>query len=92
MEYAIAHHFQRNSVVGFHDLVVTAMERSMGGAMPEDFEAEAKRQGVLFNGDGSHDARGLDQEQQIIGFARAGKGDFSRWRWTGMTGLERPVR
>jgi conjugative relaxase-like TrwC/TraI family protein len=30
--YAIAHHFYRNSVVDFHDLVATAIEKSMGAA------------------------------------------------------------
>src|SRR3982751_1580322 len=28
MAYAIAHHFERDSVVDYHDLAVTAMERS----------------------------------------------------------------
>ena len=43
--YAIAHHFYRNSVVDFHDLAVTAMEKSMGAARPEDFAPDAWRQG-----------------------------------------------
>ena len=77
MEYAIAHHFQRNSVVDFTTLAVTAMEKSMGGALPEDFKPEAERQGVLFEG-GKVTTRAVwEQEQKIIGFARNGKGIFS---------------
>ena len=74
MAYAIAHHFERNSVVDFHDLAVTAMERSMGAARPEEFEPEARRQGVLFQGDEASTQAVLEQEQRIIGFARDGQG------------------
>ena len=76
MAYAIAHHFERSSVVDFHDLAVTAMERSMGGAKPEVFEPEARRQGVLFQGNEVSTRQVLGQEQRIIGFARAGRGVF----------------
>ena len=76
MDYAIPHHFQRNSVVDYHDLAVTAMERSMGGALPEEFEPEAERQGVLFEGGEATTRAVWDQEQRIIGFARGGKGVF----------------
>ena len=48
MAYAIAHRFQRNSVLDWHDLAATAMERCMGAATPEELEQEARRQGVLF--------------------------------------------
>jgi conjugative relaxase-like TrwC/TraI family protein len=75
MEYAIHHHFDRSSVVDFHDLAVTAMEKSMGAAKPGDFSREAwQRHGVLFQGDDASTQSVLDQEQRIIGFARAGKG------------------
>lgn len=77
MEYAIAHHFQRNSVVDYKDLEVTAMERSLGAAKPEDFKSEAARLGVLFDGDQATTQAVWDQEQKIIGFARAGKGTFT---------------
>jgi hypothetical protein len=77
MEYAIAHHFQRSSVVDFNDLTITAMEKSMGGALPQDFRPEAERQGVLFDG-GEVTTRAVwEQEQKIIGFARGGKGVFA---------------
>ena len=45
--YAIAHQFERNSVVRTTDLAITAMERCMGGALPGDIEAECQKQGVL---------------------------------------------
>ena len=75
MEYAIAHHFERSSVVEFRDLAVTAMEKSMGAARVEDFEPEAwRKHGLLFAGSKVSTQAVLDQEQRIIGFARAGKG------------------
>ena len=77
MAYAIKHHFQRSSVVDFHELAVTAMERSMGAAFPEEFRAEAARQGVLFGADGVTTREVWEQEKKIIGFARSGKGTFS---------------
>lgn len=76
MAYAIAHHFQRNSVVDFKELAITAMEKSMGHALPDEFRPEAIRQGVLFSGEEVTTWDVLRQEQKIIGFARAGKGCF----------------
>ena len=76
MAYAIAHHFQRNSVVKFTDLATTAMERSIGSALPDDLRAEAIRQGVLFSGKEATTRAVLGQEEKIIGFARMGKGCF----------------
>lgn len=90
MAYAVAHHFERSSVVDYHDLAVTAMERSMGAARPGDFEPEARRQGVLFAGDQVSTREVLDQEQRIIAFARAGKGVFrplARGQADGLGGL-----
>ena len=77
MEYALDHHFQRNSVVAFTDLQITAMERSMGAARPEDFRHEAKRLGVLMEGADCTTRSVWNQEQKIIGFARSGRGTFS---------------
>ena len=86
MAYAIAHHFERNSVVGWDDLLITAMEKSMGAARPEDFRPEAERQGVLFEGGEVTTRAVLEQEQRIIGFARAGAACSGRWRPGRMTG------
>jgi conjugative relaxase-like TrwC/TraI family protein len=75
MAYAIGHHFERSSVVDFHGLAVTAMERSMGAARPEDFERKAwGKHGLLFAGDEVSTLPVWQQEQRITGFARAGKG------------------
>ena len=76
MAHAIAHHFQRNSVVTFTDLVVTAMEKSVGHALPDDLRTEAVRQGVLFSGKEATTRDVLRQEEKIIGFARMGKGCY----------------
>lgn len=90
-DYAIAHHFYRSSVVDFHDLVVTAIEKSMGAATPEDFSADAwRKDGLLFQGHEVSTQAVLDQEQRIIGFAREGKGTFrplAAGRTDGLDGL-----
>lgn len=75
--YAMAHHFYRSSVVDFHDLVVTAIEKSMGAARPEDFAPEAwRKDGLLFQGDECSTRAVLDQEDRLVGFARESKGMF----------------
>ena len=74
--FAICHHFERHSVVDWHDLAVTAMERSMGAARPDDIEAAARRQGVLFKDGEVTTEKVLAEEQRIIGFARAGRGVY----------------
>lgn len=72
--FAIGHEFERRSVMDWHDLAVTAMERCMGGAVPEEIEPEARRQGALFK-DGQVTTKAvLAEEGRIIDFAREGKG------------------
>ncbi len=72
--YAIAHQFERNSVVRYTDLAITAMERCMGGALPGDIEAECQKQGVLTK-DGQATTQAVcEQEGRIIAFARQGRG------------------
>ncbi|MCE9565982.1 MAG: relaxase domain-containing protein [Planctomycetes bacterium] len=76
VRFAIAHHFERNSVLDWHQLATTAMERSMGGALPEEIEPEVRRQGVLFR-DGLVTTREvLAEEQRIVGFAQTGRGTY----------------
>ena len=77
MAYAIGHHFQRSSVVDFHDLAVTAMERSMGGALPGDSRRKRSGRACCSKADEATTRAVWEQEQQIIGFARAGKGVFA---------------
>src|SRR5262249_7974848 len=89
--YAIAHHFYRSSVVDFHDLVTTAIEKSMGAARPEDFAPEAwRKDGLLFSGNEVSTRAVLDQEDRIVGFAREGRGAFrplAPGRTDGLDGL-----
>nr|WP_275542166.1 MobF family relaxase [Fimbriiglobus ruber] len=74
VRFAIDHHFERRSVMDWHDLAVTSMERCMGGALPEEIEPEAKRQGALMK-DGQVTTKAvLAEERRIIDFAREGKG------------------
>ena len=62
------------SVVDWHELAITAMERCMGGAKPEEIEPEAYRQGGAVQGRGDDDAEVLVEEGRIIAFAREGRG------------------
>jgi conjugative relaxase-like TrwC/TraI family protein len=74
VEYALKHHFERQAVVPAERLAITAMERSMGAALPEDIEREATGQGVLLK-DGLATTRDvLAQEERVIAFARSGRG------------------
>ena len=74
VDYAIAHQFERNSVVRTTDLKITAMERCMGGALPGDIEAECQKQGVLTK-DGQATTRMVQQQEaRILAFAREGRG------------------
>jgi conjugative relaxase-like TrwC/TraI family protein len=72
--YALSHIFERQSVAGFDELAVTAMERSMGAALPHDIEREQARQGVLRQGDQVTTRDVLAMEGRVIGFARDGRG------------------
>jgi conjugative relaxase-like TrwC/TraI family protein len=90
MRYAIGHEFYRNSVVEARKLYETAIRHGIGSVTPEDIEAEAKRQGVLFQGNEVSTQAVLDQEQRVIGFAREGKGTFQPLaadRHDGLAGL-----
>jgi hypothetical protein len=72
--YAIDHLFERHSVVRDTDLAVAAMQRCLGGALPEDIEAECRKQGVLWK-DGLATTQAVrEQEGRILAFARAGRG------------------
>ncbi|MHC5536715.1 MobF family relaxase [Singulisphaera rosea] len=74
VEYAFLHQFERRSVVDWHDLAVTAMERAMGGAMPEDIQPEAFKQGLLLK-DGLATTRDvLAQEGRVVAWASEGRG------------------
>jgi conjugative relaxase-like TrwC/TraI family protein len=76
VHYAIDHHFERSSVVNWHDLAITVMERSMGTALPEDIEPQARRQGILLRNGEATTKEVLAEEQRIIGFSRSGRGIY----------------
>jgi conjugative relaxase-like TrwC/TraI family protein len=86
MRYALDHHFYRHSVYGYKPLLITAMEKAIGGALPQEIEAEAGRQGVLQGSlwvDGK-ELRGyattrdvLAQEDRIKAFGQEGRGKFA---------------
>ena len=74
VQYAIGHHFERRSVMDWHEVAITAMERSMGGAKPEEIEPEARRQGVLLRDGEATTKEVLAEEARVIAFAREGRG------------------
>lgn len=76
VRYAIAHEFYRSSVIETRRLYETAIRHGIGSVTPEDIEAEAKRQGVIFQGNECSTQAVLDQEQRIIGYARHGRDIF----------------
>jgi conjugative relaxase-like TrwC/TraI family protein len=47
VSYAMRHEFEQRSVVPWEELAATAMEQSMGAAIPDDLLREALRQGVI---------------------------------------------
>jgi conjugative relaxase-like TrwC/TraI family protein len=76
VRYAIAHEFYRNSVVETRRLYETAIRHGIGGVTPEEVEAEARRQGVIYQGQECTTRGVLDQEDRIVGFARESRGTF----------------
>lgn len=74
MEYSLAHHFSRHSVVPVTSLEITSMERSMGRALPEDIEREGKKQGLLVRRGEATTKEVLAEERRIIDYARNGRG------------------
>jgi conjugative relaxase-like TrwC/TraI family protein len=45
--FAMRHHFEQASAVPVEELVITALEHSIGSSRPEDIERELKRLGVI---------------------------------------------
>jgi conjugative relaxase-like TrwC/TraI family protein len=76
MRFAIDHLFYRASVVEDRKLYETAVRHGIGRVTLEEVEAEARRQGVLFQAGEVSTRAVLDQEQRIIGYARESRGRF----------------
>jgi hypothetical protein len=74
MRYAIAHMFERNSVVDERRLYEAAIRHGIGCVSSEGVRAEAVRQGVLTNGKEATTREVLAEERRIIAFARDGRG------------------
>ena len=79
-------------MVEYRELVITAMEEAMGGALPEDFDREAHRQGVLFDGRGTgvRRRRCWTRNSGSSASPAPARGNSRRWlraRPTGLTGL-----
>jgi len=72
--YAIAHMFERDSVVDERRLYEAAIRHGIGCVSPEGVRAEAVRQGVLSNGKEATTRDLLAEERWIIAFARDGRG------------------
>jgi len=72
--YALQHHFEKQSVVNYRDIQITAMERSMGGPLPEQIEPEARSQGLLIKDGEATTKEVLAEEGRVIACAREGRG------------------
>jgi conjugative relaxase-like TrwC/TraI family protein len=72
--YAIAHMFERDSVVDERRLYEAAIRHGIGCVSSEGIRAEAVRQGVLSNGKEATTRDLLAEERRIIAFARDGRG------------------
>jgi len=74
--YAIGHEFARNSVVTQKQLEITAMERCMGAALPEEIEPQLRKQNVLLIDGYATSEQVRAEEQRLVDFARRGRGRF----------------
>jgi conjugative relaxase-like TrwC/TraI family protein len=81
VDFAMRHHFERESAVPMDELAVTALERSMGAASPEDIEREFARRGVIVREiDGVRygtTAALQEEERRMAAFAANGLGSVS---------------
>lgn len=82
VDYAIAHEFERASVVPERKLLSTALKRAAGAATAGEVTASV-READLIRGDrgGSRlvtTAKVLDEERAIVAFAREGRGQCQR--------------
>jgi conjugative relaxase-like TrwC/TraI family protein len=74
MQYSVGHHFTRQAVVPLKTLEITAMERCMGNALPEDVEQTAARKNLLVRDGEATTKEALAEERRCIDFARDGRG------------------
>ena len=78
VDFAMRHQFEQRSVVPWEELATTAMEQSIGTALPDDLLREFLRQGVIMrmkDGRLQCTTEALQREEDgIIGFAADGQG------------------
>lgn len=74
MSFAIAHEFERASVVAEKRLYETALRYGVGSTTLEGLEKEAARQGVIFKDGQATTQEVLEEESRMIRFAREGRG------------------
>ena len=78
LDFAIRHHGEQQSVIGWEQLLTTAMEKSMGQAMPGEIEAAADQLGIIVrekDGRKLATTRELQREESFIaGWASRGMG------------------
>lgn len=79
--FSLRHHFEQRSVVPVEELEVTAIERCLGAARPEEIAREFARQGVIVR---ERDGRRLAttaevqrEEEFIVGIAANGRGSVA---------------
>jgi conjugative relaxase-like TrwC/TraI family protein len=78
VDFAMRHQFEQRSVVPWEELATTAMEQSVGTALPDELLREFLRQGVIMRMKGGTlqcTTQALQKEEDgIIGFAAGGQG------------------
>lgn len=78
VDFALRHHSEQESCMRWEELAATAMERSLGGASPDDIRREAEQQGVIIKMlDGRMMATTPElraEERFLSDFAAAGRG------------------
>lgn len=74
MAYAVAHHFERASVVPEKRLYETALRYGVGSVSLEGLRKEAGRLGVILQDGQATTQEVLEEEGRMIRFAREGKG------------------
>jgi conjugative relaxase-like TrwC/TraI family protein len=74
VKYACEHEFYRHAVVSEDQLLETALRRRIGLGTLEEIKAEAVRQGVLFKDGMATTERQRQEEREICGIAREGRG------------------
>lgn len=74
MAYAIAHHFERSSIVPEKRVYEEALRYGVGSVDLDGLKREAYRQGLIVKGEQSTTLEALKREKRLVAFAREGRG------------------